>query len=997
MKSTRCAGLALVAAALCAAAGLAAPVSSGVPAGTAAASASASPSPSPAAVARNQRTAPGPRGGPLNFSLTGAMTVGERSYSTQSADGSGGAYNQGTSNAGLLFQMARRTPTTSLTFGVPLGVSSGQRALFGQVQAIYSTPHYGLAYMPQPLGALGVAPVGATASAFAFTTPLRGGDLSVIGGSALLGFNQTPARIYGVRARSLLGRKLIELAYFRARTKDGQIQSDTLIGGFATASAKFDSIWEGAYQRNHTAFGDYNGHTFVYRLDYGSNSTYSTFTLSHQSNGFLSAGGGPLIADDRASAGYRISEGFGSVSLDEAFERMGTGDSRSFSRQGSLLFDRTFGANGMYTGSLSLTDQRSSSAFGVTWIGSAGVQLGATLDGFSSLFGVQESRSTVNYGAPLSIATYQSTVQKQFGLYSAQVSYQYSRQATLGAFDDVGTTLFSFGRQWGPTSVFLSNALTRTISNNSNAVQLTPLLTVSRRISPVTTVGLTFGEQTMRDVLNPSANGRTRIFSLQISTPFAFGSGIVQGHVNPRLPASIAGTVSSDFGGQGALSNVVSSGLGNVLVVLDNAVTQRTDLSGRFQFNFVPPGHHTVRLDLASLPRGVTPDQPLASVDVQGGQQAALYFQVGTYGALTGYVYARDASGNLLPVPNASVTLDKAGVATTDAQGQYAFGRMTSGQHTVALQIGSLPATVNISPQEATKKISVANGQIARLDFVANPLGSLAGRVVFDKSLAPQYAGPVKDAYVVAEPGDYAAITDDDGTFILDNLPAGTYTLNLDPDTLPDDTGSASPAQSVTLAGNEHIEGLHFTVGEKQKPVVFSLRGSESVASLALRDSALPPGGATEVSVDAGAGAKSVTVNAFGQSLPLRYDAPRKKWIGMLDVPPTAAAKPTTIVADVTGSRQAEASATLDVRASMPIVTFSMTPRRPARGQYVTVRARFLADVHPGDEIHWSDNQITKLTNRITGRVYEFTVKISIQPMTGMLLTRQGRLPIILR
>jgi hypothetical protein len=67
------------------------------------------------------------------------------------------------------------------------------------------------------------------------------------------------------------------------------------------------------------------------------------------------------------------------------------------------------------------------------------------------------------------------------------------------------------------------------------------------------------------------------------------------------------------------------------------------------------------------------------------------------------------------------------------------------------------------------------------------------------------------------------------------------------------------------------------------------------------------------------------------------------------------------------------------------------------RGQYVQVRARFLADVHPGDKIRWLDGQLTKLGAPLTGRVYEFTVKISVQPMRGMLLTKQGQLPIILR
>jgi hypothetical protein len=81
----------------------------------------------------------------------------------------------------------------------------------------------------------------------------------------------------------------------------------------------------------------------------------------------------------------------------------------------------------------------------------------------------------------------------------------------------------------------------------------------------------------------------------------------------------------------------------------------------------------------------------------------------------------------------------------------------------------------------------------------------------------------------------------------------------------------------------------------------------------------------------------------------------------------------------------------------MPLVTFKITPPHPVIGQYVTVRARFLADVRPGDTIRWPNGQITKLSRPVTGRVYVFSVKISEPLMRGLLLTRQAELPITLR
>jgi hypothetical protein len=233
---------------------------------------------------------------------------------------------------------------------------------------------------------------------------------------------------------------------------------------------------------------------------------------------------------------------------------------------------------------------------------------------------------------------------------------------------------------------------------------------------------------------------------------------------------------------------------------------------------------------------------------------------------------------------------------------------------------------------------------------------------------------------------------------MLDNIPAGTYTLDLDPETVPADTGNISGSQSVTVGPDAHVQGIRFLVGHKEKDVVFSLKVAQAAtASINLQETSLPPGGATEISVDTGGSAKSVSATAFGKSFPLAYSAARKKWVGMLDVPLSAPVGSATVMADVSGGQAGTASTDFKVDPSVPLATFVLTPRHPMRGQYVQVRARFLADVHPGDKIHWLDGQITKLSRPITGRVYEFTVKISVQPLNGLLLTRLGELPITLR
>ena len=66
-----------------------------------------------------------------------------------------------------------------------------------------------------------------------------------------------------------------------------------------------------------------------------------------------------------------------------------------------------------------------------------------------------------------------------------------------------------------------------------------------------------------------------------------------------------------------------------------------------------------------------------------------------------------------------------------------------------------------------------------------------------------------RQVYVVAEPGEHAVITDDDGAFLLDNLPPGKYTLSVDGDTLPDGLSVLSgPEGALALEGGATLSGL---------------------------------------------------------------------------------------------------------------------------------------------------------------------------------------------
>lgn len=958
------------------------------------------PTPEPASSASPTPAPQIARGGPIQFSLSGSLSMGRSGETTTSGAGalpsaSPGPANvqsssQTTGNAGLLASVVRRTASTTLRVTLPAGVALRHSSL-GALQAGFYGPDYGVLFGQQPLAYLGGVPLGSTLRGYGLVLPLRGGDLTFFDGDTLGAYDET-ARIQGVMARTVVGGNLLEFGLDRAKTTSGD-RADAAIAGITRSSGLLTQNFEASVERLQThglasrAFG------YQYRLDAGSNNFYTSVVLRRIGSGFLDFGSGLTQRDDLASLAVRDSFGTTSISADESLERTGVGSSLEAASRSDLAVGRTFN-NGL-TMQLGLTDARAISSFGTQWQGGASLQTAFGVRGVTMLLGADLQRTLASFEPATGTMTYEAAVQHQFGNLSAGYTFQSTRQSGYQTALQ-SSQQFTLSRLMGATAITGAFTSIHEATGLQNVVQTAPTISVTRLIGPVLSVAATFGEQITRNVTNPFESGRTRIFSLQLAAPFALGSGTVEGRVDPNLPASIVGRVLSDaatqqvgFGG--------NNGIGNVEVVLDDKTVERTTLDGSFQFNFVKPGEHQLRIEDASLPRGVTVDQPFISVDVLGGQQAQANFSIGNFGAIAGHVFGRDSSGEVFPIQGATLVINNRQIAKTDAFGAYGFGRLQPGKYTVRIDASSLPANAAFGSAGGSRNIEVVPGQITTLDFTAGALSSISGYVTFDQALGPTETGGVDNAYVVAEPGDYAVVTDSDGSYFLDNLPAGTYTLDIDPETLPPNTGNVSGSQSITIAGGQHQSNVNFVVGRKLKAVIFTFQQTHAPSvQIAVRDTVVPPLGATEAVVDASAGVRSVNVTAFGKVFQMHYDERAKRWTGMVDVPRDARGT-VTLTAHAHGAGNGESSTRLRIDPRVPLAQYLITPRRYTVGEDVVVHARFLADVRAGDAIHWLDGQVTKLSHPVSGRVFAFTVKISEQPMRGFLLTQQGQLPIFLR
>jgi hypothetical protein len=528
---------------------------------------------------------------------------------------------------------------------------------------------------------------------------------------------------------------------------------------------------------------------------------------------------------------------------------------------------------------------------------------------------------------------------------------------------------------------------------------------VTRQISPGIAVMTSLGYQSLHDRLNPQSDGRSRVFSISLSAPFSYGNSNVTGRVDPRLPANITGRVL--FAGSNPVGPSLSTsfsaltsngGVGNVMVTLDNKFVERTDASGGFQFPFVSPGQHQLSIDTSSMPRGFTASVPVQTIVVQGGQAATVSFIIGTFGGILGHVYGTDNAGNPMPLSNVELRVDGGAYSQTDASGAYGFGGLAAGQHEVTVIPQSVPATADFAPEDLSQRVVVNDGTYASLDFHAELLGSIAGKILYAKDMGTQADTGVPNAYVVAEPGEHAAIDEDDGSFIIDNLPSGDYTISVDPETTGLGLGAAPDSVSVHLEPGEHYSGILFSVGRFEKKVVFTLVGGNSAAVapvqvVRLSETHLPPRGTTAVAIDAPATASDVSATAFGKRIALTYDKDDDKWSGEIEVPAQTAAGEYPVTGSVHGSAVPTA-ATLTVDTKLPLAILQYLPRAAAIGQTVTVRVRFLVNVQAGDKITWQDGTETILSKPISGRVFTFRKGLTLLPLHGLLLTPKGTLPI---
>lgn len=295
-------------------------------------------------------------------------------------------------------------------------------------------------------------------------------------------------------------------------------------------------------------------------------------------------------------------------------------------------------------------------------------------------------------------------------------------------------------------------------------------------------------------------SGTIAVGGVTRSVDLTSSDAVADFQVRPIVPVAVSGRV---VDGDGAP-------IAGVTVSVDGAQTTTTDPDGFYLFDTVPVGEHSI---VVTPPPGYSTTQPLQPVVVPPGVEAPIEdvdFVLVENPTLSGTVRANGAG-----VSGVTVTATAPGgttlTAVTDANGDYTFPRLRSGDYAISV---STPAGYT-GVGATTREESVTTVDVADVDFELARLGSLSGAV------RTEGGDPVSGAVIVVDTGagTQQLTTDADGGYGLADLPPGSYTLTITPPAGTSVVGSATRTVVITAAG-EAIVDQDFTLAAATTPPV---------------------------------------------------------------------------------------------------------------------------------------------------------------------------------
>jgi hypothetical protein len=158
----------------------------------------------------------------------------------------------------------------------------------------------------------------------------------------------------------------------------------------------------------------------------------------------------------------------------------------------------------------------------------------------------------------------------------------------------------------------------------------------------------------------------------------------------------------------------------------------------------------------------------------------------------------------------------------------FQFRRVPAGSHRLAIDVSTLEA--GLAPIVPDHEVRVSAGRRTEVSLSLERLGAVRGRVVDLSSPPPVAPELILNGVVLALSDGRQTTTGRDGIFAFGGLRAGSWTVTLDPGSLPEGYEVRGTArQELVITPGEAAPELEFAIARKPREVrVFLAPPAES-------------------------------------------------------------------------------------------------------------------------------------------------------------------------
>jgi hypothetical protein len=167
------------------------------------------------------------------------------------------------------------------------------------------------------------------------------------------------------------------------------------------------------------------------------------------------------------------------------------------------------------------------------------------------------------------------------------------------------------------------------------------------------------------------------------------------------------------------------------------------------------------------------------------------------------------------------VWLDDEKVVHTDTQGVFRFDQVSTGAHKLRAALESVPADL-VFADISERTIAIAPYGQNVMNFRVVRAGRITGKVTYlDYSAGPDnpIERPLPDVRIVST-GDRDTFSESNGSFLMSDLPPGSYELKVDPGSIPEHYVSNPVAVRVQITPGVTPDEVRFQLIPQSRPVI---------------------------------------------------------------------------------------------------------------------------------------------------------------------------------